>query len=97
VTGTIARILPAKGFGFITGEDGRDYFVHRSAFSDGPSLEEISEGQAVTFDVVTSSKGPRAENVRVTDNGREDCPPRTSDMPVWRGPCSGRLVTSWPS
>jgi len=28
----MARIVPAKGLGFITGEDGRDYFVHRSAF-----------------------------------------------------------------
>ena len=66
MTGNIARILPGNGFGFITGDDGRDYFVHRSAFSDGPSMEELSEGQAVTFDVIRGPKRPRAENVRVT-------------------------------
>lgn len=62
--GVIKRLVRDKGFGFIQdGEDGRiEYFFHRSTVSIG-RFEDMNEGDAVTFDVVPSSKGPRAEHV----------------------------------
>jgi cold shock protein len=61
--GTITRVVTDKGFGFITGEDGQDYFFHRSAFDR--ELDPMVQGLRVTFDVSRGPKGLRAENVRV--------------------------------
>lgn len=49
-----------KQFGFIAGEDGKEYFVHKTALNPGVS---IAEGSDVTFDVVQGDKGPKAGNV----------------------------------
>ena len=60
--GTVKWFNDAKGFGFITKEDGGDVFVH---FSDiqASGFKSLAEGQEVTFDVVDSPKGPKAANV----------------------------------
>jgi CspA family cold shock protein len=63
--GTIKR-LTDKGFGFIAASDGTEYFFHRSACT-GARFEDLREGQAVAFERGQGPKGPRAENVRVTD------------------------------
>lgn len=63
MTGKIARLVGEKGFGFITGADGVEYFFHRSAIKDA-DFADLSEGQSVTFDGGTGPKGPRAENVQ---------------------------------
>ncbi|WP_148581904.1 cold-shock protein, partial [Alkalibaculum bacchi] len=53
-----------KGFGFITGEDGKDVFAHFSQINvDG--FKTLEEGQNVTFDIVQGAKGPQAENITV--------------------------------
>ena len=52
-----------KGYGFITGEDGQDYFFHYSQLvRDGFKTAEI--GQKVEFDEAKTEKGLRANNVR---------------------------------
>jgi len=60
--GTVKWFNDAKGFGFIASEDGSDVFVHFSAIQDS-GFKSLAEGQAVTFDVVDSPKGPKAANV----------------------------------
>ena len=60
--GTIKK-LTQKGFGFIEGEQG-EIFFHQSALVD-TDFDSLSEGQQVEYEVGTSPKGPRAENVKL--------------------------------
>ena len=61
-TGTIKKVVADRGFGFITGEDGKDVFCHFSAIqTDG--FKTLKDGQQVTFDVTQGEKGLRAANV----------------------------------
>ncbi len=49
-----------KRFGFIIGEDDKDYFVHATDLNEGVDLNEDTK---VTFDIVDGQKGPKASNV----------------------------------
>ena len=61
--GNVKWFNEAKGFGFITPEDGStDVFVHFSAIlNDG--FKTLAEGQKVEFEIVDGAKGPSAANV----------------------------------
>ena len=60
--GTVKWFNADKGYGFITGEDGQDLFVHFSAIqTDG--FKTLEEGQKVTYDEEQSDRGPQAVNV----------------------------------
>lgn len=62
-TGTVKWFRNEKGYGFITGEDGQDVFVHFSAIQmDG--FKTLEEGQKVTFEVTQGPKGLQASNVK---------------------------------
>jgi cold shock protein len=62
MNGTIKK-LTDKNFGFITsGEGGKDVFFHANELV-GVSFEELREGDAVTFEVADSEKGPKAVKI----------------------------------
>jgi CspA family cold shock protein len=60
--GTVKWFNEAKGFGFITKEDGGDVFVHYSEI-ESAGFKTLAEGQAVTFEVEDGPKGPKAVKV----------------------------------
>ncbi len=63
-TGTVKWFNDAKGFGFVTPEDGgKDLFAHFSAIQES-GFKTLKEGQRVTFDVVSGPKGLQASNIR---------------------------------
>lgn len=63
VTGTVKWFNDAKGFGFITQDNGGpDVFVHFSAIS-GSGFKSLAEGQKVNFEIQDGPKGPQAANV----------------------------------
>ena len=62
-TGTVKWFSEAKGYGFITPQDGgKDVFVHHSAIA-GTGFKALAEGQRVTFDVKQGPKGLQAVDV----------------------------------
>ena len=63
--GTIKWYNQFKGYGFISGEDGKDVFVHRTAF---PMGTEVDENDQVEYEVETSERGPKATNVKMLKN-----------------------------
>ena len=60
--GTVKWFKAEKGYGFITGEDGQDVFVHFSAIQ-GDGYKTLTDGQEVTYDLVEVKKGMQAANV----------------------------------
>ena len=62
--GTVKFFNSAKGFGFIAGEDGKEYFVHSTGLVDGVA---ISDNDSVEFEVTQGDRGPKAVNVSKSD------------------------------
>lgn len=63
--GTVKWFNDAKGFGYITPEDGgKDVFVHFSAIQAG-GFKTLKENDKVVFETVESPKGPRAANLKL--------------------------------
>lgn len=62
--GTVKWFNEAKGFGFISPENGPDLFVHFRAIM-GTGFKTLTEGQKVTFEAVQGQKGMQADKVQV--------------------------------
>jgi len=62
-TGTIKRVISDRGFGFIGGEDGKEYFFHRNELAESLDFDRLVGGETVSFEVESSPKGPRAVKV----------------------------------
>ena len=68
MNGNVKRIVVDRGFGFLSGEDGQEYFFHRSSL-EGLRFEDLQEGDRVAFDEEPGSpKGPRARGVRLFES-----------------------------
>ena len=59
--GTVKFFNTMKGFGFITGEDGKDYFVHNDGLSEGTTIRDEDN---VEFEIVEGDRGPKADKVK---------------------------------
>ena len=67
--GEVTWFNEQKGFGFITGEDGRDVFVHYTEIiRDG--FQTLAPGEKVTFGLTDEETGPKAVEVRPTDEAK---------------------------
>ena len=60
--GTVKWFNDQKGFGFISAEDGSDYFVHHTSII-GEGFKTLPEGVKVQFEIEQSDRGPRAVQV----------------------------------
>ncbi len=59
--GKVKMYDSSRGFGFITGEDGKDVYVHSTSVEGGATL---SVGDSVEYEVEQGQRGPRAKNVK---------------------------------
>ncbi len=64
MNGTVKFFNEQKGFGFISADDGKEYFVHQSGLNEGVTLRD---NDAVTFDVEEGDRGPKAVNVALAN------------------------------
>jgi CspA family cold shock protein len=62
-TGKVKWFNDAKGYGFISQENGPDVFVHYTAI-EGSGFRSLSEGDSVEFEITQGPKGPQASKVR---------------------------------
>ncbi len=62
--GTVKKLIADRGFGFITGDDGKDYFFHRSGVEPTLDFDRLAGGERVAFEIEANPRGPRAVRVR---------------------------------
>ncbi|CAM2738686.1 cold shock domain-containing protein [Hathewaya histolytica] len=63
-TGVVKWFDNNKGYGFISGNAGKDVYVHLSSVKEKGNDKDLHEGEQVQFDVVEKEKGPMAINVQ---------------------------------
>lgn len=69
--GSVSTYLPEKGYGFIKGDDGKDYFFHNRAFIDKRQISFIAEEARVTFDQEATPRGYRAAKCRLLSESED--------------------------
>jgi cold shock protein len=65
MNGNVKFFNNSKGFGFIVGDDGKDYFFHYSGIKEGVN---VADNDAVTFDVEEGDRGLKAVNIGHADS-----------------------------
>jgi len=66
--GTVKWFNRQKGYGFIAGDDGNEYFVHHTSLAEGTF---IRDNDKVSFDPDKGDRGPVAKNVKLLEKGSE--------------------------
>lgn len=64
-TGTIKKVVSDRGFGFISADDGKEYFFHRNGLERSMNFDMLRGGEIVAFEIEPSLRGPRAQHVRL--------------------------------
>jgi len=72
VKGKVKSFLVRKGWGFIIGDDGNEYFCHHSDIIDDQPYKILITNQIVEFEAERTSKGLKAVNIRPTDGVTEE-------------------------
>ena len=63
-TGIVKWFDNERGYGFISGNDGRDVYVHFMKVKEKTHNKDLHEGEEVLFDILEKEKGPIAVNVQ---------------------------------
>ena len=66
--GTVTSYLTDRNYGFIKGEDGKDYFFHGSSLKDKNDINKLCEDLILEFEQKATPKGYSAVNIRLLDN-----------------------------
>lgn len=66
--GTVTSYLSDKNYGFIKGEDGKDYFFHNSSLKDKKDINKLCEDLILEFEQKATPKGYSALNISLLDN-----------------------------
>ena len=79
--GTVKFFNRRKGFGFVSGDDGKDYFVHFTALAEGTFLRDNDK---VSFEAADGEKGLKAEKVELLEKAsdRSDLPAEGEEAPA---------------
>lgn len=72
MNGKIKWYRTEKGYGFIVGEDGKDYFVHHSALPEDMEDTREEDNQKVTFDLKKTERGPQAVDIKFEESSSEE-------------------------
>jgi CspA family cold shock protein len=67
MNGKVKWFNSTKGYGFIQGDNGSDYFVHYTSIENNKGFRELEEGQAVTFEVTEGKRGLQATKVTLAE------------------------------
>jgi cold shock CspA family protein len=87
--GTVDRVVPAEGFGFIIGPNGEEYFFHRTALKD-VEWDELGPGVPVLFAVEQGKGDLPSEHLRAIDvRLAPDAIPAVDHEPLPQGKVSG--------
>lgn len=68
IEGTVKWFSRDKGYGFIAGEDGQEYFVHHSALAPNTFIRDDDK---VSFEPAEGDRGKQARNVKLLEKGSE--------------------------
>jgi CspA family cold shock protein len=63
--GSVKRIIRERGFGFISAEDGREIFFHRSELQN-VDFDNLQQGDHLEFNIIKGDKGPKATDIKKT-------------------------------
>lgn len=58
--GYVDRVIPGRGFAFLRDADGHELFLHRNGCEPPGAFDTLRQGDAVSFRVTRTVKGPRA-------------------------------------
>ena len=67
--GTIKKVVADRGFGFITSDDEKDYFFHRSSLDSSLDFDRLEGGEKVEFEIEQSDKGHEPPEFKPPNNG----------------------------